>query len=213
MPQHPLSLSQNCLVWLRLSVSARSPSIGKTDQKGTDGCCVLLSSSRQTDSQLASQRAGRSVRTLRHCLVFQLFGSGGKHIRGHCAACRIPVTPTPSENIIDLEIKQAARLQIGFRKCLILPVRFFRRPDAFLHPPPPTTKSRLMLRTRPSQLRPPHQIRLINIFHVIFKLALGACSTLIYANPQYFAVGVTNFFANQQFWAKRGAFDTRGKIS
>lgn len=62
VPRHPLSLSQNCLVWLRLSDSARSPSIGKTDQKGTDGCCVLpRAEQQQTDRQTDSQPAGRSV--------------------------------------------------------------------------------------------------------------------------------------------------------
>lgn len=147
VPRHPLSLSQNCLVWLHLSVSARSPSIGKTDQKGTDGCCVLPRAEQQKDRQPASRPVGQDPQTL---LSLSAVRKWGKHIRGHCAACHIPVTPTPSENIIDLEIKQAVRLQIGFCKCLILPVRFFRRPDAFLHPPPPTTKSRLMLRTRPS---------------------------------------------------------------
>lgn len=145
VPRHPLSLSQNCLVWLRLSVSASSPSIGKTDQKGTDGCCVLPRAQEQqqeTDRQTASRPAGQPVgQDPQTLLSLSAVRKWGKHIRGHCAACRIPVTPTPSENIIDLEIKQAARLQIGFRKCLILPVRFFRRPDAFLHPPPPPPPS------------------------------------------------------------------------
>lgn len=144
---------ENCLVWPRLSVSARSPSIGKTDQKGEQTAAVCCrepsrsSSSRQTaslpDRRTASRPVGQDPQTL---LRLSAVRKWGKHIRGHCAACRIPVTPTPSENIIDLEIKRAARLQIGFHACLILPVRFFRRPDSFLHPPPPPTESGLTLR-------------------------------------------------------------------
>lgn len=125
----------NCLVWSCLSFSARSPSIGKTYQREqTAAVCCRESSA--ADSQPAGQ-------DLRHYLVFQLFGSGKSTLEvivllhsggsgadfalsraGRRACLAAAITPTPSENIIDLEIKRAARLQIGFHACLILQCGF-----------------------------------------------------------------------------------------
>lgn len=131
-----------CLVWLCLSFPARSLSIGKTYQREQTSilCC--------RERERSSPRKTGSQEDLRHYLVFQLFGSGKStlgvivsvHSGGSSLICFVQtgrhtpltpaITPTPSENIIDLDIKRAVRLKIKFHACLILH-RGFWRPDTF----------------------------------------------------------------------------------
>lgn len=126
---------QKCLVWLCLSFSARSRSIGKTYQREQTSILCYGASERSSCRRPASQ-------DLRRYLVFQLFGSGKStlgvivllHSGGSRLTCFVQpgrrtcltttITPTPSENIIDLDIKGAARLQIRFHACLILKCGF-----------------------------------------------------------------------------------------
>lgn len=103
--------------------------------KRTDFYSVLQREQHSSCRQPASQ-------DLRHYLVFQLFGSGKStlgvivllHSGGSRPTCFVQpgrrtcltaaITPTPSENIIDLDIKRAVRLQIRFHACLILQCGF-----------------------------------------------------------------------------------------
>lgn len=112
------------LVCLRLSSSARSQSIGKTYQR--EQTSILRR--RASGAPLAEGGRQPARQDLRHYLVFQLFGSGKStlgvivpaHSGGSRPTCFVPpdrrtclaaaITPTPSENIIDLDIKWAARL-------------------------------------------------------------------------------------------------------
>lgn len=90
--------------------------------KRTDVYSVLQSESKH------STRRETARQDLRHYLVFQLFGSGKStlgvivlvHTGGSSLTCFVQpgrrtcltpaITPTPSENIIDLDIKRAVRL-------------------------------------------------------------------------------------------------------
>lgn len=89
--------------------------------KRTDLYSVLWGEQHSSPRETASQ-------DLRHYLVFQLFGSGKStlgvivpvHSGGSSPTCFVQpgrrtgltpaITPTPSENIIDLDIKRAVRL-------------------------------------------------------------------------------------------------------
>lgn len=133
---------QKCLVWLCLSFSARSLSIGKTYQREQTSILCYRASKRSSFRRPASQ-------DLRRYLVFQLFGSGKStlgvivllHSGGSRPTCFVQpgrrtrltttITPTPSENIIDLDIKRGCEAPNKI-PCMLNSQMWFWRPNTFL---------------------------------------------------------------------------------